>query len=72
MNLNAFNTLDTASARKELFACCGSTKWTDLMMSHFPFTSEKQLVDLSAKFGMTNVMHQIGANRLHTTPKLAM
>jgi 5-hydroxyisourate hydrolase/2-oxo-4-hydroxy-4-carboxy-5-ureidoimidazoline decarboxylase len=49
MNLNAFNTLDTASARKELFACCGSTKWTDLMMSHFPFTSEKQLVDLSAK-----------------------
>ena len=49
MNLNAFNTLDTASARKELFACCGSNKWTDLMMNHFPFTSEKQLVDLSAK-----------------------
>ena len=49
MNLTTFNALDTASVRKELFACCGSTKWTDLMMSHFPFTSEKQLVDLSAK-----------------------
>jgi 5-hydroxyisourate hydrolase/2-oxo-4-hydroxy-4-carboxy-5-ureidoimidazoline decarboxylase len=49
MNLLAFNTLPEETARKELFACCGSTKWTDLMMKHFPFVSEKQLVDLSTK-----------------------
>jgi len=49
MNLLAFNTLTEETAKRELFACCGSTKWTDSMMLHFPFASEKQLVDLSAK-----------------------
>jgi len=49
MNLLAFNTLSEETARRELFACCGSTKWTSAMMAHFPFASEKQLVDLSAK-----------------------
>jgi 5-hydroxyisourate hydrolase/2-oxo-4-hydroxy-4-carboxy-5-ureidoimidazoline decarboxylase len=49
MNLSEFNTLDAASARKELFACCGSNKWANAMMKHFPFASEKLLVDLSAK-----------------------
>ena len=49
MNLLAFNTLPEEIAKKELFACCGSTKWTDSMMKHFPFASEKQLVDLSSK-----------------------
>jgi 5-hydroxyisourate hydrolase / 2-oxo-4-hydroxy-4-carboxy-5-ureidoimidazoline decarboxylase len=49
MNLLAFNTLPEAAARKELFACCGSEKWADSMMEHFPFASEKQLVDLSAQ-----------------------
>lgn len=47
MNLLAFNTLPEETAKKELFACCGSTKFTDTMMGHFPFVSEKQLVDLS-------------------------
>lgn len=49
MNLLAFNTLPEETAWKELFNCCGSTEWADLMMEHFPFASEKQLVDLSAK-----------------------
>lgn len=49
MNLVTFNSLDKESARKELFACCGSNQWTDSMMNHFPFASEKQLVDLSSK-----------------------
>ncbi|WP_204745139.1 2-oxo-4-hydroxy-4-carboxy-5-ureidoimidazoline decarboxylase [Flavobacterium silvisoli] len=47
MNLVAFNTLPEATARQELFACCGSTRWADAMMAHFPFASEKQLVDLA-------------------------
>ncbi|MGL2966791.1 2-oxo-4-hydroxy-4-carboxy-5-ureidoimidazoline decarboxylase [Flavobacterium sp. XGLA_31] len=47
MNLSTFNTLDKESAAKELFACCGSTRFVDVMMTHFPFASEKQLVDLS-------------------------
>ncbi|WP_284651887.1 2-oxo-4-hydroxy-4-carboxy-5-ureidoimidazoline decarboxylase [Flavobacterium terrisoli] len=49
MNLLAFNNLPEETAKRELFACCGSTQWTDSMMKHFPFVSEKQLVDLSAQ-----------------------
>jgi len=49
MNLLAFNTLPEDAARKELFACCGSNRWADAMMQHFPFASEKQLVDLSSE-----------------------
>ena len=48
MTLATFNTLDKETAKQHLFACCGSDKWASAMMSHFPFASEKQLVDLSA------------------------
>jgi 5-hydroxyisourate hydrolase/2-oxo-4-hydroxy-4-carboxy-5-ureidoimidazoline decarboxylase len=47
MTLSNFNNLDRETAKQHLFACCGATKWADLMMQHFPFSSEKQLVDLS-------------------------
>jgi 2-oxo-4-hydroxy-4-carboxy-5-ureidoimidazoline decarboxylase len=40
MTLNEFNRLDPAIAKKELFRCCGSTKWTDEMMKHFPFKTK--------------------------------
>lgn len=49
MTLSQFNTLDVATAIKHFMDCCGSTKWTSCMMDHFPFTSEKELVDLAAK-----------------------
>lgn len=49
MTLTQFNTLETSIAAKHLMDCCGSTKWVSSMMTHFPFTSEKVLVDLSAK-----------------------
>ena len=49
MNLLAFTILPEETVKKELFACCGSEKWASAMMKHFPFTSEKQLVDLSSK-----------------------
>lgn len=49
MNLLAFNNLPEETAKRELFACCGSQKWVDGMMKHFPFVSEEKLVDLSAK-----------------------
>ncbi|MGC4041526.1 MAG: 2-oxo-4-hydroxy-4-carboxy-5-ureidoimidazoline decarboxylase [Flavobacterium sp.] len=49
MNLLAFNNLPEDTAKKELFACCGSTQFADAMMQHFPFASEQQLVDLSTK-----------------------
>ena len=48
MTLSTFNTLDKEQATSHLFACCGSEKWTSLMIRHFPFASEKQLVNLSA------------------------
>ncbi|WP_310558372.1 2-oxo-4-hydroxy-4-carboxy-5-ureidoimidazoline decarboxylase [Flavobacterium sp.] len=49
MTLSQFNTLDVATATKHLMDCCGSTQWASSMMAHFPFTSEKELVDLSGK-----------------------
>jgi 5-hydroxyisourate hydrolase/2-oxo-4-hydroxy-4-carboxy-5-ureidoimidazoline decarboxylase len=49
MTLSAFNNLDKETAVKHLFDCCGSTKWTAAMIQHFPFASEKELVDQSAK-----------------------
>lgn len=49
MNLSDFNNLDKEVAAKHLLDCCGSEKWKAQMMQHFPFASEKQLVDLSAK-----------------------
>lgn len=45
MNPSEFNKLDKQSASKELFACCGSSKWVELLMQHFPFASEKELVN---------------------------
>lgn len=45
MNLGDFNKLDKQSAAKELFACCGSSKWVEMMMKYFPFASEKELVN---------------------------
>lgn len=49
MTLSDFNALDKQTVKQHLFDCCGSEKWTSLMMSHFPFASEKQMVDLSSK-----------------------
>lgn len=48
MTLADFNNLNKEQAATHLFACCGSQKWSSLMMHHFPFVSEKQLVDASA------------------------
>lgn len=44
MNLASFNQLDKSTAAAHLFACCGSRRWTDAMMLHFPFASERDLV----------------------------
>lgn len=49
MTLSTFNTLDKETAARHLFDCCGSTKWVSAMMAHFPFASEKELVNQSAK-----------------------
>ena len=48
MNLNDFNKSGKDAAAKELFACCGSSKWVSLLMKHFPFASEKEMVDKAA------------------------
>ena len=49
MTVGDFNNLDRKTAHQHLFDCCGSEKWTSNMMSHFPFASEKNLVDLATK-----------------------
>ncbi len=45
MNLIEFNNLPKAEAMQHLFSCCGSRNFVDKMMLHFPFDSEKNLVD---------------------------
>ena len=37
--------MDKETVTKELSACCGSSKWVSLLMNHFPFTSEKELMN---------------------------
>ena len=72
MTLATFNTLDKETAKQHLFACCGSDKWASAMMSHFPFASEKQLVDLSASIWYDDCGEPIGENLSHTIRKLVM
>jgi 5-hydroxyisourate hydrolase/2-oxo-4-hydroxy-4-carboxy-5-ureidoimidazoline decarboxylase len=49
MTLSTYNNLDKEKAAQHLMDCCGSTLWVSALMRSFPFTSEKQLVDLSTK-----------------------
>ncbi|WP_338407930.1 2-oxo-4-hydroxy-4-carboxy-5-ureidoimidazoline decarboxylase [uncultured Flavobacterium sp.] len=49
MTLSQFNTLDNQTAYNHLFACCGSNEWASTMMEHFPFISEKDLVDYATE-----------------------
>ena len=44
MTLEEFNKLDNAAAAKELFSCCGSAKWVELLVKDLPFASEETLV----------------------------
>ncbi len=48
MNIAEFNALEKEVAAKHLMDCCASTQWVSKMMQHFPFSSEKQLVDWSS------------------------
>lgn len=45
MTLIQFNSLEKEVAAIHLMECCGSVKWVSKMMEHFPFASEKKLVD---------------------------
>src|SRR5437870_2711401 len=49
MRLEDFNKLDREIAAKELFSCCGSKRWVSVMLTHFPFASGKQLVELATQ-----------------------
>lgn len=44
MTLNEFNELPAEKANQQLLTCCGSSKWSALLMKHFPFESEKKLI----------------------------
>lgn len=45
MDLQAFNKSETNIAAQHLFSCCGSQTWANQMMQHFPFVSEKDMVE---------------------------
>ncbi len=42
-SLKEFNGQTKKQAKEALFNCCGSKKWVNKMMSHFPFKNELQL-----------------------------
>lgn len=44
MQLEDFNNLPKDEAAKALITCCGSEKWTSLLLEQMPFTSEQSLV----------------------------
>ena len=43
MKLEEFNKQDENVIRSELFKCCGSQRWVNMMMRHFPFVSKEDL-----------------------------
>ena len=49
MTLNGFNNLPKEEAAKQLFTCCGSAKWVQLMLAAFPFANEADLVTKAAE-----------------------
>lgn len=50
MQLSSFNTLNTNEVEQLLYSCCGSHRWVSGMMTHFPFASEKTLVQQAEKY----------------------
>ena len=44
MTLKDFNQLDRETVKNELFSCCGSKRWVSLLINHFPFVSEAELL----------------------------
>lgn len=45
MNITELNNLPSDVLKGQLSSCCGSSKWTELMMFSAPFLSEKELFD---------------------------
>ena len=44
MTITDFNNLDVNDAASHLIGCCGSSKWSSVVMKHFPFSNEQELV----------------------------
>ena len=49
MTLNNFNKKDRTAAKQDLLQCCHSSEWADLLMEHFPFSSEMELVEQATR-----------------------
>ncbi len=49
MTLATFNALNIKIVKEHLFSCCGSEKWTALMLNYFPFESEIDLIEKATK-----------------------
>lgn len=49
MTFVEFNKLEKDTAAKELFACCGSSAFVTLVMNHFPFAAEKDLLNTAER-----------------------
>lgn len=45
MTIQALNHLPEEQLREQLFNCCGSTKWVDLMLKQLPFASHQDILD---------------------------
>ncbi|WP_242692242.1 hydroxyisourate hydrolase [Aridibaculum aurantiacum] len=56
MTIERFNQQEEQTVREQLFTCCGSNRWVDELMKHYPFASEKDLLQhtLSAWYDTCN------------------
>ena len=45
MTLEQFNKIPTEKAAELLFACCGSERWKNAMLSKFPFSDASAVID---------------------------
>ncbi|GJM35435.1 MAG: hypothetical protein DHS20C18_44360 [Saprospiraceae bacterium] len=49
MTLHDFNNKGKDTVKNALIQCCGSSKWVNLLMEHFPFPSEQKLVEQATR-----------------------
>ncbi|HQU55962.1 MAG TPA: 2-oxo-4-hydroxy-4-carboxy-5-ureidoimidazoline decarboxylase [Chitinophagaceae bacterium] len=49
MTITTFNTLSQHERQKNLFNCCGATRWVKKMMQAFPFENKEALLNAAKK-----------------------
>jgi 5-hydroxyisourate hydrolase / 2-oxo-4-hydroxy-4-carboxy-5-ureidoimidazoline decarboxylase len=70
MNLAEFNAMEHREAKALLATTCGSGKWQELMMQHFPFESERSLVKIACDTWYDQLEHADWMEAFAQHPKI--